>query len=54
MTQHVAIEKDKAQAILNYLANRPYVEVKDLVPALVGAQIVEVKEAEKPEELETK
>ena len=35
------IKQDDAQKILNYLAARPYVEVAELVPILIGLELIE-------------
>lgn len=42
---NLIISKDLAQAILNYLAGKPYIEVFELVAQLRG-----LKEEPKPEE----
>jgi hypothetical protein len=33
------IDKTAAQSVLDYLATRPYIEVRDLVPGLLNLQV---------------
>ena len=39
-----ALPKDTINTVLNYLAQRPWVEVKDLIPEVLKAKPVKIEE----------
>jgi hypothetical protein len=44
---HVAINVQTFNALVNYLGNRPYIEVADIMEGIKQAQYVNIKEDEK-------
>ena len=47
--EDMAIPRETVQALINYLGTKPYQEVYQIIPVLMGLQPIKPSGAEKPE-----